>query len=52
MGWVSHGEYTSVYDAHWIGFTVSYDLRLSIVMIHQTTMDSQPLEDIESLSNQ
>ena len=35
---VSHGECTSVCDAHWIGPMVNHDARLSIVMIHQATI--------------
>ena len=37
-GWVSHGEYTNVCDAHWIGPTMNHDTRLLIVMIHQATI--------------
>ena len=37
-GWVSHGEWTIVCDAHWTVHTMNHDIRLSIVMIHQTTI--------------
>ena len=35
---VSHGECTSVCDAHWTRLTMNHEARLSIVMIHQTTI--------------
>ena len=38
LGWVSHGECTSVCDAHWTGPTMNHDSKLLIVMIHQTTI--------------
>ena len=38
LGWVSYGECTSLYNAHWIGPMVNHDVRLSIVMIHQSTI--------------
>ena len=38
LGWVSHGECTSICDAHWIGPIVNHDARLSIVIIHQVTI--------------
>ena len=34
-GWVSNGEGTNVYDAHWIGRTVNQDAKLSIFIIDQ-----------------
>ena len=30
----SHDEYTSIYDAYWIGPMVNDNVRISIVMIH------------------
>ena len=34
-GWVSNGEGTNVYDAHWIGCMVNQDAKLSIFIIDQ-----------------
>ena len=36
--WVSHGECTGVYDAHWTWAIVNHDIRLSIFMIHHDTI--------------
>ena len=38
LGWFSHGECIMVCVAYWIGSTVNHDVRLSVVMIHQTTI--------------
>ena len=37
-GWVSHGEFTNICDAHQTGRTVNHDARLSIVMIYQANI--------------
>ena len=38
LGGASHGECTSVCDAHQTRPTVNHDTRLSIVLIHQVTI--------------
>ena len=49
LGWVFHGECSSVCDAHCTGPTMNHDARVLIFMIHQSTIlhGLSTLRDVE-----